>query len=275
MKIAIFPNLEKEKALEITQEAGRILKSLGAEVLISDDFSHINTDEFTVVPGKTVFSECDIVIAVGGDGTIIHVAKAAAQNGKPTLGINAGRIGYLAGLEQNELRDLGKLISGDYTVSNRMLLEAETDGKKFYCLNDAVIHRGALSRMVDITVDIDGGSMDTRADGIIVATPTGSTAYSMSAGGPVVDPAVGGIVLSYICPQSPGTRSVVLGKDSKLSISATAAEDTEMYLTVDGEQAYKLRPDSCVKIQCDTKHTVKLISIKGEPFWHVLSRKIK
>ncbi len=275
MKIAIIPNLSKANAADIALRAGDMLKKLGATPVLCEDMAELNSGGFELAEADDIFNICDVAIAIGGDGTIIHVAKSAARFGKATLGINAGRIGYLAGLEPNELKDLSKLISGDYSVSERMLLKACVDGKEFYCLNDAVISRGALSRMVDISVEINGSSMVTRADGIIVATPTGSTAYSMSAGGPVVDPSVGGIVLSYICPQSPGTRSVVLGKESKLSIRAVAAEDTEMFLTVDGEQAYKLAAESRVDISDDTEHSVKLISIKGEPFWHVLSRKIK
>lgn len=275
MKIAIIPNLSRDKAAEIAIEAGEILKSLGAQPLISDDMVEIESDAFIRVKSEEILSECDIAVAIGGDGTIIHTAKSAARFGKPTLGINAGRIGYLAGLEQNELKELNKLITGEYSVSKRMLLKAIVDDKEFYCLNDAVVSRGSLSRMVDITVDIDSGSMDVRADGIIVATPTGSTAYSLSAGGPVVDPAVGGIVLSYICPQSPGARSVVLNENAKLRVSAVAGQNTDMFLTVDGEQAYKLGNNSEVHIQKDSEHTVQLINIKGDPFWHILSRKIK
>lgn len=275
MKIAIIPNLTKENAAEITRKTANILAQLGAEVLLPADLVDTIGGEFCAVDSADIFRVCDIVVAIGGDGTIIHTAKAAAKFEKPTLGINAGRIGYLAGLEQNELSDLDKLISGEYAVSERMLLKACVDGREFYCLNDAVVARGALSRMVDIVVDINGGSMDTRADGIIVATPTGSTAYSMSAGGPVVDPAVGGIVVSYICPQSPGTRSIVLSRDSKISIGAIADDDTDMYLTVDGEEAYKLGRESRVIISRDTDHIVKLINIKADPFWHVLARKIK
>ncbi|MBQ5810365.1 MAG: NAD(+)/NADH kinase [Clostridia bacterium] len=275
MKIAVIPNLSREKALGIALEVGHILRSLGAEPMISNEIVEIDSADFLCVDPKELLISCDLAIAIGGDGTIIHAAKQAARYGKATLGINAGRIGYLAGLEQNELSSLEKLISGNYTVSDRVLLKASVDDKEFYCLNDAVIARGALSRMVDIIVDIDGSSMGIRADGVVVATPTGSTAYSLSAGGPVVDPTVGGIVLSYICPQSPGARSVVLGQDAKLCVSAVAGQDTDMYLTIDGEQAYKLSPQSKVTIQKDKDHIARLISIKGEPFWHILSRKLK
>ena len=275
MKIAVCPKSVGNTALEIAQKVSERLAKLGAEVLLPAEAADLAAEKYTVLSGDELFSNCDIAVAIGGDGTIIHTAKAAARFGKPTLGINAGRVGYLAGLEPNELESLSKLISGDYAVSRRMLLKAAVDGNEFYCLNDAVITRGSLSRMVDISVNIDGSQMDTRADGVIIATPTGSTAYSMSAGGPVLDPSVEGIVLSYICPQSPGTRSVVLNKASRLSIKASGAKDTEIYLTVDGETAHRLGDQSRVDISCDSEHTVQLISIKGEAFWHVLAKKIK
>lgn len=275
MKIAVCPKTVGETPFEIAKNVGEALLKLGAEVLVPAEIPQMDSIGFTAVSENDIFKLCDIAVAIGGDGTIIHVAKAASRFGKPTLGINAGRIGYLAGLEPNELDSLSKLISGDYSVSRRMLLKAEVDDKEFYCLNDAVITRGSLSRMVDISVDINGSRMDTRADGVIIATPTGSTAYSMSAGGPVLDPLVEGIVLSYICPQSPGSRSVVLNKDSMLSVSAVGAGDTEIYLTTDGEAAYRLENNSSVKISCDKEHSVQLINIKSEAFWHVLAKKIK
>lgn len=223
--------------------------------------------------------ECDAVITIGGDGTIIHAAKHAAAAAKPILGINLGRIGFVAGLEIDELDKLKYLISGDYKVENRMLLKVTvhtaTGEREIYALNDAVVSRGSLSRMVDLSVSYTGSKVTQyRADGLIVSTPTGSTAYSLSAGGPVIEPEMRCMVLTPICAHSLFSRSVIFGPDEKLSISASTRDgEGNAYLTVDGETSVLLRERDVIDI-LPAAHSVRLIKLKNKGFYEILNEKL-
>ena len=194
MNIAVIPNLTKKDAFPLTDRAVKTLLALGAKPLLPEELQPLFP-----LPGAAFASErelyrnSDTVLCIGGDGTIIRCAKEAARYGKPVLGINVGRLGFVAGLEADELERLSDLIHGEYTTEERMMLEVslEENGlvKRYYALNDAVVARGTLSRILDLRVLLNESNVcDYRADGLIVATPTGSTAYSLSAGGPVIDP---------------------------------------------------------------------------------------
>ena len=187
----------------------------------------------------------DLAVAVGGDGTIMHVAKAAALADRPVLGINGGHLGFLAGLERDGLDALPRLLTGDYTTERRLLLEITVErGKErqvYYAMNEAVISRGALSRLVDVTVS--SGQQEVlacRGDGVIVATPTGSTAYSLSAGGPVVDPAVA---------------------------------SGEAFVTVDGEENAAFSPEDRIGVR-RAERPARLIRLTDVTFYQELQQKI-
>jgi len=221
---------------------------------------------------------CDTIIAVGGDGTIIHSAKHAAVANKPILGINVGRLGFVAGLEMNELDYLKDLVDGNYTVENRMMLSISFvqngKSKSYYALNDAVIARGSLSRIVDFKVSFNENNVcDYRADGLIIATPTGSTAYSLSAGGPVIDPSMQCIILTPICPHSLFTRSVVFGPESRLSVLSKSNYDSEIFLTVDGETSIQIQNGESITF-CSSKLVAKLIKLKHKNFYEVVNEKL-
>ncbi len=268
MKIAVIPNLQKDRDGVVTREILSRLKALGAEPLLPAGA----LDGCAALPENQLYTAADRVIAVGGDGTILHTAKAAAAYGKAVLGINAGRLGFMAGLEKDELAGLEKLISGDLLTERRMMLEVELqpDGRRFYCLNDAVISCGPLSRLIDITATLDGQEMHYRADGLILATPTGSTAYSLSAGGPVVDPEVGGILLTPICPHSLFARSLFLSPDRRITVTAAGGD---VYLTPDGEEAVPAAGQT-VTVSAASDREVRLIRVKKDSFLGVLSKKL-
>lgn len=270
MKIAVIPNLEKDKDGKTTCEIVRQLTRLGAVPMLPSGGLDCGC---AVLTPPEIYAAADIVIAVGGDGTIIHTAKHAAEYEKPVLGVNAGRLGFMAGLERDELEKLEKLISGDYTVETRMMLEAVLSGqtnRRFYCLNDAVVSGGPVSKLIDITVMLDGQQMNYRADGLIFATPTGSTAYSISAGGPVVDPSINGILLTPICPHSLVARTVLMSADKVLFVSARGAD---AYLTSDGEEAVRINGSS-LSISAAHDRQVKLIKMKQDTFYNVLNQKL-
>jgi NAD+ kinase len=281
MKIAVIPNLTKPDAFLLTERAVKTLLSLHAEALLSEEQRSVFSQSgATFAPESELYKSCDTVLCIGGDGTIIRCAKEAARYEKPVLGINVGRLGFVAGLEANELGRLSDLIHGEYTTEERMMLEVslEENGyiKRYYALNDAVVARGTLSRILDLRVLLNESNVcDYRADGLIVATPTGSTAYSLSAGGPVIDPRMRCILLSPICPHSLFTRPVVFGEDSELAVmplSELGAE--ESYLTIDGVISVPLKTYSgCIRIR-KAEISAKIIKLKDLNFYEVVNMKL-
>ena len=248
---------------------------------VSEDILDKLTAELIKLNITPVFSdsnmaESDLVIAVGGDGTIIHAAKKAALCKKPVLGINTGRLGYMAGLEFNELEKLSALINSNYIVQKRMLLKVTLGENIFYCLNDAVVSKGAISRMLDIIVTCNNSKdIEYRSDGLIIATPTGSTAYSLSAGGPVLDPSINGILLTPICPHSLFARPVVLNPQTIVKVSISPRSGHHAFLTIDGEKAFKINSDDVITIEKATDFEAELIRIKSDSFLQVLNGKMR
>lgn len=273
MKIAVIPNGRNNGAVEEAARVCEFLRKLQAQPLLAEGgvFPPQNMD--------FLLQECDIAIAMGGDGTIIHTAKQAAQFGKAVLGINCGRLGFTAGLELHELDQLERLIRGDFDVEYRMMLAVTVtkNGSKstYSALNEAVVSRGALSRMIEIDVANHGAPLPPyQADGLIVSTPTGSTAYSLSAGGPVVDPALRCLLLTPICPHSLHTRPYLFNEDALLSLRPHAREDgPSVFLTLDGEQAVELSEGCRITIAKAEKQAA-LIKLSHRPFYEILDRKL-
>ncbi len=260
MKAIIIPNFEKNGIAAILESIKKILCDNGIDFSVCD-----STNELTGF---------DIIITIGGDGTIIHAAKAGAEKNIPILGINAGRIGYLADISPDELNLLTALKCGDYKTEERMLLEVTLGKEKYYCLNEAVISKGSLSRMIDIKLSVDGCPISYRADGLIAATPTGSTAYSMSAGGPIVDPSLDLFLITPICSNSLFDRPIILNGDSAITVETICPENTEVFLTIDGEKSVKITPKDSLTIK-RAPHTAKLIKIKDSSFYETLSEKMR
>lgn len=272
MLIAILPNYNNNGVRELTNEIINELNSIGIESYIVDYMNNgylKNLDEL---------KKANLTIAVGGDGTTLQVAKLSAILGKSTLGINAGRLGFMSGLERNELHMLKMLSTGEYTVEERMMLQTEfnvgSDVHKRVCLNDVVISRGDLARLIDIKVDCEDRTVtNSRADGMIVATPTGSTAYSMAAGGPVLSPDNSCFVVTPICPHALINRSVVFSSEKKLQISVNNDKNNNAILSVDGEESFKIDSNSVITI-AKADYPAKLIKIKPENFYEILNKKL-
>ena len=276
MVIAVLPNLDKRGAVGVVEKLGVYLKEEGVKAYLPDticspNYEHATEDE--------LYKLADVIITIGGDGTIIRYAKRAAVDNKPILGINAGRVGYLADIEQNELHLISKLIKGDYRVENRMMLDVEflENGKtigRYSALNDAVITSGFISRIIDISVAVGKDAISYRADGLIVSTPTGSTAYSMSAGGPIIDPATENICITPICSHSLSAKPILMSADTTLTLKSYSKKRTEIYLTVDGRKVANVKPFSEIKIT-KSKNSVKLIRLSDRSFYKTMSVKFK
>lgn len=277
MKISLLPNLTRAGADRITREICERLDSLGAEYYLTSEYADTFGETNAHFADDAAVANCDVVIAIGGDGTIIHAAKVASENGKPVLGINAGRLAFMAGLEYHELGLLDRLINGDYTVDKRIMLKArimhgdETVAKE-YCINDVFITNEQRARMVEISAQLEGSVINNYlCDGIVVATPTGSTAYSLSAGGPVVDPALDCILLTPICPHSLFDRSLIFKSDCSITISS--AVGMPLCLSADGN-AEILIESGYRAVITKAEHTADFIRIKTDNFINILNNKL-
>ena len=271
MRIAVIPNNKAPGVLSALDTVCSALKNLQAEILLP-----VQGQDFPQPEADSLIAQSDVVIALGGDGTIIHTAKRAACHEKAVLGINCGHLGFMAGLEVDELSLLPQLISGHYQVERRMILdisvESQKGNKKLTVLNEAVVSRGALSHMIELEVCNHGEPVVTyHADGVILATPTGSTAYSLSAGGPIIDPALNALLLTPICPHSLYSRSYIFHEDAKLTVSSASKEP--FYLMADGEEGMELQKGDRVTA-CRSEHDACLIKLKESAFYSVLSNKL-
>ncbi len=272
MKLAVIPNYQTADSAKTVEQVRAALNARHIAFCIPQDKAFPPRDM------EACLADCDAVLALGGDGTILHCAKRAAAFGKPVLGINSGRLGFMAGLERNELDQLDRLLTGEYTVEHRMLLDVSVcsaAGKTHYrALNEAVISRGALSRMMEVQVENHGKPVAAyEADGVIVATPTGSTAYSLSAGGPMVDPAIRCVLLTPICPHSLHARPYILGDDAEVTLKINQRPGVAVFVTVDGEEAIPVPEDGVVCIK-RSQTEVSLIRMNERSFCEILNQKL-
>ena len=280
MRTSIIPYAGKKLA---TEYACRIIEKLTEyDCTFSVPYAFRNTiksdrAEYFPTEFETV-ENSDIAISIGGDGTIIHTAKDAAVLGKPVLGVNCGRVGFVAGLEPSELEMLSRLFDGGYTVDERMLLEISViqDGieHKTFALNDVTVTNGAVSRMIDLDVHLNGEFItEYRADGVILATPTGSTAYSLSAGGAAIEPHMKCILLTPICPHSLFSRSVLFSDDSEVAIYRGRDSRENPFVTVDGRRSEAVgEHDSIVVRKADI--SARFIKLNNKNFYRILNEKL-
>jgi len=280
MVISVFPNLNNNGVSELAFDVIKILTDGGADVYVQNEYKPIfKSTKAKFENFDKAMSLCDCAIAIGGDGTTLNIAKKAAFLNKSALGINAGRLGFMSGIERDELSLLTKLINKEYIIDERAMLKAtiEKDSEvlsSHHCLNDIVVSRGNFARLIDVTITCDGRSVSNmRSDGVIISTPTGSTAYSMAAGGPVVSPEADCIIETPICPHSLMDRSIIFSADKELIVTANNDQNNSPIMTVDGQEAVNLTPGCQIHIK-KSDITTKLIKLKPENFYEVLNKKI-
>jgi len=283
-KIILTPNPYRDKNFQTVREAEAVLKRAGMDPRICLPFE---VDRSYELPKDLRFNRLDrelpgsaAVVCFGGDGTILHMAKAATRHGVPILGINIGTMGFMAELESTELALLEKLNSDSYTLDKRMMLDVTVHrGRDIIFhdigLNDAVITKGAIARVINLTVNCDGvEAMECSGDGLIVATPTGSTAYSLSAGGPIVEPEAQSILITPICPHDMLSRCVVANQNRVITVSIALNPHKNAYLSVDGGRAQKLSMGDTVTVK-RSNLTTRLIRLKDRSFYDVINAKFK
>ena len=280
MKVVIMPNLTREHAYETMNNLCMMLDKINIEYyFLSETVSDISVPDEKVV-SQNELKDIDILIAIGGDGTMIRSAQVALPLNIPILGINAGRLAYLVGLESDELHLLKNLLTGDYHTEERLVLQIDVfdnDSNHIYsdfCINEVVFARGAEIRLTSLDFYCDKSFINRyNADGLIIATPTGSTAYNLAAGGPVVDPRIESIILSPICPHSLVERTAIFSSDSAFEV-INPDNSSHTLLSCDGRSSihfgYKYK--ACIK-KSDMK--VKFIRLKDDTFMETLHKKMK
>lgn len=279
MLIYLIANLNKPQAAELAAKVADLLIGQKVGVAAPPPLAErlaghgVEPCELSQMAGEISYA-----IALGGDGTLIRTAKQLLPFQIPLLGINAGRLGFLAGLEADELERLTALVTGEYQIEQRMLLSltlqrASGDTESYTAFNDIVVSRGALSRIVDVMVSCDGRFVGSyRADGILFASPTGSTAYSLSAGGPIVDPSIDGIIMTPICPHSLFSRTVVFDVSHTLTIRVGDVHKKECFITVDGHQGIPVSQEDTLQIR-KSPLTVPLLRLGTRSFYEILKDK--
>ena len=283
-KIVLTPNPYRDKQFKFVQTALRQLSGCGAELRVCLPFDVDKSIELpkhiTLTPLARDLPGADMLICFGGDGTILHASKAATRADVPILGVNIGTMGFIAELESGELSLLSRIAAGEYTVERRRMLEVTVhrgwaEVQKEICLNDAVITKGAVARVVRMAVYCDDVlAMEFGGDGAIVATPTGSTAYSLSAGGPMVEPDARVMVITPICAHDIRTRPIVAADDRVVTIKLDSFGKRSAYLSVDGGRAMRLGAGDTVRVARATVET-KLARVKQRSFYEIVGSKFK
>ena len=264
MLISVVYNQKKDADGKIIEELNKAFANKAELKIFTDKITAPDLDS------------SDMVIALGGDGTIIRASKAAAVHGIAVCGVNLGRIGFLAAVEPEEIKQAAeKLLAGDYIVEERMMLEAEIFAggeKKFVrALNDLTVSRGNCHKMIDVYVESGGDPLDKfRADGVIVSTPTGSTAYSLSAGGPVVAPLMEAFLITPVCPYDLQSRSLVLTADEVLRIKAKGKRPAS--IEADGAEICELSEGDYIDVK-KSPMKAKIIKLNERSFIHTLRKK--
>ncbi len=230
------------------------------------------------VPTRADLGEADLVIALGGDGTLLSTARAIAPTGKPLLGVNLGRLGFLTDVSREKISEiLPRILEGNFETQNRTMLEATVvrDGRpaqQQVALNDVVVDKGSIARLLRVNVKIDGRQLtEYAADGLIVATPTGSTGYSLAAGGPLLHPDVAAFAVTPICPHMLSTRPIVIPDASEVGIELTHPA-SDVTLTVDGQVAIALQSADAVRVR-KSAHVTRLVRVPGRTYYETLREK--
>ncbi|OGG46289.1 MAG: hypothetical protein A3F84_07920 [Candidatus Handelsmanbacteria bacterium RIFCSPLOWO2_12_FULL_64_10] len=274
-RIGIVGNPQRREIARTIDRFADMARKSRVEVWVDEDLAGLCRGGDGFCKREAMRQGADVVVAFGGDGTILRAAAAVGAAGVPILGVNLGRLGFLAEAGADELEgSLERLLKGDYRVEERMTLEGRVgDGRPFFALNDVVIEKGACSRVVSIEAWMSDEQVSAfSGNGIVVATPVGSTGYSLSAGGPVVHPSLDAIILTPICPHSLSMRPLIVPGDQVVRVRVRA-DHSELMLASDGVTASPLKSGDEISVH-RAAHKVKLINLKGLSFYELLSRKL-
>lgn len=284
MKVVITPNPYRDKNLRCAIEARKVLESAGIEASICLAFE---VDKDFALPQDVELKELgrelknsDMLICFGGDGTLLHASKAATYHKVPVLGVNIGTMGFMTELESTEISQLACLARQDYRIEERMMISVSVlrDGAEVLhenALNDAVITKGAVARVIQMAIYCDGvEAMNFSGDGVIVCTPTGSTAYSMSAGGPIVEPSAENLIITPVCAHAMQTKPIVTAGNRTIDVKIGRVGRKNAFLSTDGGRAFRLNAGDSIRIQ-RSRHVTRLVKLNNKSFYEILIRKLR
>ncbi len=276
-KIALKINAQKDKDFSLAKEVLAHLSAFCEKIYVEDAYAELLGGKVQPYVADSFASDAELLLVLGGDGTMLHAARTAVKRGIPMLGVNMGRVGYLASVECSELSELSRLERNDFFEKEHMMLRISVhkqSGEELllgYALNDVVID--GKGHLADIRLYNGEHSLDYRADGLIVATPTGSTAYSFSAGGPVMDEGMEAICVTPVCPRSFFSRSLLFAPDSLLCIENTGERVGDLDVSVDGHTHLPLSYGDCVCVSRAEKG-VRILTLKERNLLKVLCTKM-
>ena len=281
-KVILCPNPDRDSELRVCKEAKKLLDALHFQTVVCLPFQREGYGAelgLRITPLHQEIRSADLLIAFGGDGTILHLARTVALHSVPVLGVNLGSLGFMSELEVDELDRLRDLADWSFDVESRMMLDVSVlrGGKSVYnniALNDAVISKGSIARVVRLNIFTEEGQLTkVGGDGIIASTPTGSTGYSMAAGGPIVEPTARNLLLTPICPHSTRSSSYVLSPEHVITVEAPDANRKFVYLSVDGGKAFSLKNNDQVRVST-SRYTTKLVRLSKKSFCEILDKKM-
>ena len=277
-KIGFVTNIEKDPTLQETKKMVDFVLKKGCEVYVSETFSDVHPDVIATSSSE-MYKSVDFVVVIGGDGTILRVARSAAIFDTPILGINFGTLGYLADVEKvNAIDAIEKVLNGDFTIDNRMMLEPYVERgcvshEINLALNEVCITNSVCSRMIKLSVEVNGEYFDTfRADGIIVSTPTGSTAYNLSAGGPILSPHTELMTITHICPHTLYARPFVIDGNDVVRIRVQSNYNN-VQMSCDGQSTVQMKNDDVIVVK-KSRYVTRIIKTTNMNFYDILRRKM-
>lgn len=285
MRVILSSNPYRDRGMRAAQQAQKVLERVGMECCFCLPFE-IGENSHVELPRHLKFSQlqqelcrADMLICFGGDGTILHAAKDATIHNVPILGVNMGSVGFMAELEEAELAQLERLAAGDYTVEERMMLQVRMfRGRQVLfdelALNDAVLSKGTIARVAELDVSADGVLIcQLSGDGVVVSTPTGSTAYSMSAGGPIVEPCSDNLIVTPVCAHQLSARPMVMAGERTIAVQLPRRSRKSVYLSVDGGKATRISGTDRVEIR-RAEYRTRLVKLSDRNFYQLLNQKL-
>ena len=277
----IYPNMRKDGARAVLPDVCARLHRQGVRLMLPLQMRNVPLD----LPGVDYMEPdaairlADLAVVLGGDGTMLRLARVAALHEVPMLGINVGHVGFMTELEPSELGEMEKLFTDEYSIDSRMMLQVSVirDRRVVYendALNDVVVARGTAFRVVSVSILADDKEVTRfNGDGVIVATPTGSTAYGLSAGGPVIEPSAENTAVIPICAHALTAKSFVFAPERRITLAAACEGGSEVFISTDGGQSFAVRPDDRVVITRSPLRT-RLVRLKGLSFYQILQQKL-
>ncbi|HHX62052.1 MAG TPA: NAD(+)/NADH kinase [Epulopiscium sp.] len=279
-RIGIIPNIIKDQGLVMTKQVIKWFEDHHFTIMVTPDIAKLLERSNLESTEEELFKTSDCIVVLGGDGTLLGVAQKAAVEAVPIIGVNLGRLGFLTDIEkETALASFEKLVTEDYYIEERLMLEVQiisesSEIQTFIALNDISITRDSYSRMIDYSIHINGQYADVYpADGIIVATPTGSTAYSLSAGGPIVDPKANIMVITPICPHTIYSRSIIVSEQDTIDILIPDLQGGSVGVSIDGKKVYSIEPKDIIRVS-KSHFTSRLLKISDHTFYDILRNKI-